>query len=712
MYQARAEQSNAFDRQWDIRLNLKSAEYLEELVAAIVEHFATGRIKYVLVSGVEIGTKPNHSDYQVEHVHIALILHDRMTSQAILKKWNVDRSLSFYMVPRNRELSYEGWKKHHTKEFSKKDPAQLITLEKGELPSDGKRKAEYQCRSEEEKKMKTDDVIREMKTLIESGKSEEAFTKYPRNYMMYGEKLKSMISQKKKTFFGKFLDPHLYVYGFPGSGKTSIIKFLYPGLYKKDLSNRFWDLYDENIHTHVLLEDLDSPTVDKLGTPQPTRAVILVSSNQNISQLINGLDETKCIEDTKKAIRRRFFEIRIDDLLRLLGLKLIPEYERKLLNKEGNEDAGRLFMPWNYALDCPTGDPLDTAKKYQQMIRDFYYKQREEEQRRRDLTKRLRGTSTGTSSAGAGTSNDVNIIEDEPMDAPQDPPGMDDGGISAGISLFASSKGGRTDGSESGVDPFYAPRLRPFMDTQNTILPYYKSGLSLTLASGATSTAVKNFTIRINSIWDILTTVTYAEDPAPAAATADGTNETPIMREWWQNIYRYWTVLRADYKVRFWTNDKTDQEADIWCYHHGQQVPPITQGGSGGAPLYSKYRRLHRHAHFKTLGTFNSATTENGLFRKQVTFTGTYKPGNNTIHNDVFEDEYKETWHRTTEVPSLHEMVTFIAQRSERSGTGTDLVINYDVEVVYHVQWKDLESKFQYLEPAADETFTNLAAQG
>lgn len=395
MFQPSVSQAGVFDRQYDIRLNIKSEEYLyETIVPAITDHFASGRIKYVLVSGIEIGTRPTHTDYQVEHVHIALILHDRMTVQALLKRWMVDMALSYYIVPRNRDLPYDGWRKHHIKEYSKKDPTKLITLEKGELPLDVKRKAEYQCRSAEEKKMKTDDVIRAMRLLIDQGKSEEAFELYPRNYMMYGEKLKSMLTQKKKTFFGKYLDPHLYVYGFPGSGKTSIIKFLYPSLYKKDLSNRFWDLYDETIHTHVLLEDLDSPTVDRLSvqwlkticdeagftidqkykTPQPTRAVILVSSNQSIQQLINGLDETKCIEDTKEALKRRFFQIRIDELLRLLGLKLIPEYERKQLKKAGNEDFTKLFMPWNYALDCPTGEPLDTAEKYQQVIRDFYYK--------------------------------------------------------------------------------------------------------------------------------------------------------------------------------------------------------------------------------------------------------------------------------------------------------------------------------------------------
>jgi len=381
------------DRQWDIRLNILDQDYLNQLVVNVTEHFQAGGVKYVLIGGIEIGTKPDHTDYQVEHVHIALILAERMTAQAILKRWKVNQALGWYMMPRNRDLPYDGWKSHHTKEFSKKDPTQTLVLELGELPT-GKRKAQVTLRSETEKKMKTDAVILDIRRLIEDGKSDEAFEKYPRNFMMYGEKIKAMVNQKKKSFFGKILDPHLYVHGFPGSGKTSVLKFIYPNMYKKDLSNRFFDLYNEDAHTHIMLEDLDSATLDKLGiqwfkticdeagftidqkykTPQPTRSVILVTSNQNIDSLINGLDETRAIEDTKKAIKRRFLQLRIDELLRIVGLKLIPDYDRKQLKKAGNDDPSLLFMSWNYSLDSPTGLPIKTPEQYQEMIRDFYFK--------------------------------------------------------------------------------------------------------------------------------------------------------------------------------------------------------------------------------------------------------------------------------------------------------------------------------------------------
>ncbi|CAK4986713.1 unnamed protein product [Aphanomyces euteiches] len=179
------------------------------LVAAIQEHYAEGKKCYVLVSGVEIGTKPQHTDYQVEH------------------------------------------------EFSKKHPNCLITLEKGTLPDDLKRTG-TPLRSEAEKKCKVNDVIIDMRALIEAGKEKEAFEKYPRNFMQYGEKLKAM-----------------------------------------------------------------------------------------------------------HAIRRRFFQLQIDDLLKIVGLALIPEYERKQLKKQGNEDPSKLFMNWSYVHETPTSEDLKSPEHYQ-----------------------------------------------------------------------------------------------------------------------------------------------------------------------------------------------------------------------------------------------------------------------------------------------------------------------------------------------------------
>lgn len=384
------------DRQWDIRINVQDDDYLEAITTNVMLEMAAGKFKYVLLGGLEIGTRPTHTDYQVRHFHAAVIFHNRASKASIIKNWGIIEGNGYYMVPRNRELPYTGWREHHIKEFSKIDPKTengLIIYEDGELPRDSVKRKAPVLRSENEKKMKTDDIIKDMRKLLEEGKADEAFQQYPRNYMQYGEKLKSMIHQHKKAFFGKHTDPHLYLFGYPGSGKTSLLKFVYPKMYKKDLQNRFFDLYDEEVHTHVMLEDLDSNNLEKLGiqflkticdeagfpidqkykTPQLTRATILITSNLDLDNLINGVDDLKDVDMAKAALRRRFLVLRVDSLQRLLGVKLITDFERKRLKKEGNEDPSKLYLNWNYNLDCPTGLPLKTPEEYQKLIRDFYY---------------------------------------------------------------------------------------------------------------------------------------------------------------------------------------------------------------------------------------------------------------------------------------------------------------------------------------------------
>nr|UQB76439.1 nonstructural protein [Flumine parvovirus 18] len=224
--------------------------------------------------------------------------------------------------------------------------------------------------------------------MLESDKEEEAFEKYPRNYLQYGEKLKTLIKQKKPV--QKKHHPHIWVYGFPGTGKTAVMNFLYPQTYKKDLNNRFFDLYDDKIHSHVMLEDLDHANVDKLGiqflktlcdesgfpidqkykTPQLTKTTVLVTSNFTIGDVV---PEGKGVDETKMALHRRFLQVRIDDLLRFLGLKLIPSYERKQLKLNGNNDPAAVFMTWDYVMNYPTGEEVKDPTYYQNMILERYY---------------------------------------------------------------------------------------------------------------------------------------------------------------------------------------------------------------------------------------------------------------------------------------------------------------------------------------------------
>lgn len=375
------------DRQWDARFNVQQDGDLEQLVKAIRGEFDGGKLKYVLVGGPEVGTRSYQDDYQIRHVHVAAIFNNRTSKRAILKNWNVKQGNGYYLVPRNRDLPYKGWRDHHIKPFSKVSPEELVIYEAGDLPKDTKRKREEA--SEEEKKLKIDEILVIMKEMFEEGKEEEVFTRFPKNYLQWGEKLKSTMKQRRITACNEG-NPHMWVSGYPGTGKTAVLAFIYPKLYKKNLFNKFFDLYDPKEHTHVMLEDLDHEAVDKLSinflkticdeagfaidqkykTPQLARTTVLVSSNFTLQDVV---PEGPGYHQNLPAIARRFWQIKIYELLRLLQLKLVDKATRAELKKEGNTDMSKLFLDWDYVTDVPTGKQLKQPVEYQQLIRDYFF---------------------------------------------------------------------------------------------------------------------------------------------------------------------------------------------------------------------------------------------------------------------------------------------------------------------------------------------------
>lgn len=375
------------DRQWDARFNVQQDEDLSRLLDGIKQDYERGKLKYILVGGPEIGTRAYQDDYQIRHVHVAAIFHNRVSKRSILKNWNIKEGNGYYLVPRNRDLPYSGWRNHHIKAFSKVDGTKLCLYEMGTLPEDLKRKRVEA--SEEEKKQSTDQILIDIRSMIENGQEKEAFTKYPRNYLTYGEKIKALVCQKR-DFFKSEGHPHIWLYGYPGSGKTSVLSFIYPNYYKKNLHNKFFDLYDPQKHTHVLLEDLDHEAVERLSinfikticdeagfaidqkykTPQLTRTTVLVSSNFTIPDIV---PDGHGVEQNTSALLRRFWHVNICAFLRLLGIKLLPKPERQALQKQGNQDPSKLFITWDYMTDTPLCTPLRSPEDYQKIIKDHFY---------------------------------------------------------------------------------------------------------------------------------------------------------------------------------------------------------------------------------------------------------------------------------------------------------------------------------------------------
>lgn len=394
IYSKRFVPDNTRDTQWDGRFNVQLDEDLGNLVQRIKGEAERGVFRYILVGGVEVGENKYQDDFGVKHVHIGAIFKDKISKNAILNNWGVKRGNGYYLVPRNRSLPYSGWRSHHTKAISKIDPNNTVLLEMGTLPKDKEDQPTFQKRSSEEKKRKLDEILIEMKEMYEEGKDDEAFKKFPRTALQYGEKIKAMLHQKKDKLTSEG-HPHIWIYGAPGQGKSAVLSFIYPNTYKKNLYNRFFDLYDPKVHDHVLLEDLDHDAVDTLSTnflktlcdeagfpidqkyktPQLTRSTILVTSNFTIPDVIQNSTETNIWGKAAnmKAMLRRFWHVEVREFLRVLQLKLISKYEIQQLKKQGNLDPGKLFMTWDWTTDTPLCEPLKKPEEYAAIIKEHFY---------------------------------------------------------------------------------------------------------------------------------------------------------------------------------------------------------------------------------------------------------------------------------------------------------------------------------------------------
>ena len=263
-----------------------------------------------------------------------------------------------------------------------------------------------------------------------------------------------------------------------------------------------------------------------------------------------------------------------------------------------------------------------------------------------------------------------------------------------GALTLRSAKGGRTDGSETSVDPIAEVKLRPFHNTQDVIMPFYISGRDNAITSANSAAGTYSFAIRLNSVYDVINATTYTEDPTAAADTADAITQKHQMYDYWTSIYRYWTVTKSEYTVRIWTDTKSDTgKWSVWTYHNGQQQPPIVATSLVQVPDYM--RKMHQHAHVKYLFPRSASNTDAHEKETVVEIKGVYYPGNRTVVNDVAEDEFKETWHKVNEVPSQREVATFIVQHAD-GAPRVAANLHYEIEIVYHVQLKDLKAIYQY----------------
>ena len=148
---------------------------------------------------------------------------------------------------------------------------------------------------------------------------------------------------------------HLWIHGSSGSGKTSVVEYLFPGHFRKR-SDKDWLGWDENWKPHkvVHLNDFDMQAMKSLGVqhlkelcdPQGFNADVKYAGGKIINPSLVivtsqfSIDECFApgiigIEQQKAALYRRFRQVPISEYLRENNILLCPNEEVQFAKDTG-----------------------------------------------------------------------------------------------------------------------------------------------------------------------------------------------------------------------------------------------------------------------------------------------------------------------------------------------------------------------------------------
>lgn len=265
-------------------------------------------------------------------------------------------------------------------------------------------------------------------------------------------------------------------------------------------------------------------------------------------------------------------------------------------------------------------------------------------------------------------------------------------------------------------------------NTHTTILPFRTYLTGITSVNSENEYNGTNFTLRLNSIYNVIGN-SLSDATATAGITADGmwasrgvttgsmlssyTNanyrlfnypivgvvddgtvslEGPWWRDYWANIYQYYTVLGAKYRITF-ENPIGESGNNVVIAHYLQS----STDGEGGVPSAATLPELqaYKQINWKRVGPRAYATTDSS---STAIISGQYKPG--MIQHNVKNDGDVKLWTQVSTAPTLNDTLEMVLLPDPLiHGTWNanyKLAVNICVEVDYIVQFKDLERRARY----------------
>lgn len=261
--------------QWDIRLNVPDADWVRLFINEMEDYTTSGTVRYLHVSGIEVGDVPGRSSFGEKHIHIALILHNYTSKRSIVNKF-ASAVHSWYIEPRDKSKPISGWISYHSKSRSKVNPDDTLLYVYGTPPATRlKRKAPDQETPREmairEKKAKDWKRKKYLMVMSEWDILDEEFPGFI--YSSMGQSMKREVLKQANDDFTKPLDGKLcnyIIWGNSGTGKSSSVALLYPNCYKKQKGSQYWDAYDKTNpdHSIVWIDEMSKETLKTFSGKQ------------------------------------------------------------------------------------------------------------------------------------------------------------------------------------------------------------------------------------------------------------------------------------------------------------------------------------------------------------------------------------------------------------------------------------------------------------
>lgn len=301
--------------------------------------------------------------------------------------------------------------------------------------------------------------------------------------------------------------------------------------------------------------------------------------------------------------------------------------------------------------------------------------------------------------------------------------GKDGEPVPEGEARMASASGGPGMGSVSKETPIsiYPTLTYGLQETHTTILPWtgwFSYGW-------LDKTAPLKFSIRLNSIWDMFPNA-IVDLPAAGAtigakalfnrpvgtnganavngtfpatmAAGTTTTERPQWRDYWAQLYEYYTVLGCEWKVTI-TNEQTTRNADVVVGETQDSYSDTAGAGSNVTPDAPLGEMMaFKGTKWSTIHAPSGTDNLNGEPSMMV-LKGRYRPG--SIKRNIVNDGDVKTWTKTTTtLPTLKDNQNFCLFQSALAvtapGTTTSGCGNVQVEIKYIVQFKDLFGQARY----------------